>query len=213
MQTYSSRILRRHALRLKNETKLGTEAAEGIAKIHARLKPNASLFQEMFSLWDADTPLPQTIKRFRQSVPDGNAKLLLDLKGALAKYKETVVWQPGVKENLVEAEKELDTQIKEVFALENMELQKLDWSWTPQKVFKRIMDLEAVHKYSGTEDMKQRVGGDGPGRAIYALFLKPTANNPKKFQIQRLYTEPIAFVHVALTNKVSDNVQVRMWLV
>ncbi|KAG0270623.1 hypothetical protein DFQ27_002614 [Actinomortierella ambigua] len=72
-----------------------------------------------------------------------------------------------------------------------LDLQRLTWQ-SPAVLLEKVTQHEAVHKFKDFQDLKRRVG---PGRRMFALMNK---NMPD---------EPLVFVHVALVETLSDNVQ------
>ncbi|KAF9969558.1 hypothetical protein BGZ73_008047 [Actinomortierella ambigua] len=72
-----------------------------------------------------------------------------------------------------------------------LDLERLTWQ-SPAVLLEKVTQYEAVHKFKDFQDLKRRVG---PGRRMFALMNK---NMPD---------EPLVFVHVALVETLSDNVQ------
>ena len=68
-----------------------------------------------------------------------------------------------------------------------LEIRRIDWS-TPAEILEKIIAYEAVHEFSGWDDLRQRVAD--PDRRLFAFFHPAMAS------------EPLIFVQVALTKDI-----------
>lgn len=68
-----------------------------------------------------------------------------------------------------------------------LEIRRIDWS-TPAAILEKIIAYEAVHEFTGWDDLRQRVAD--PDRRLFAFF------HPA------MPTEPLIFVQVALTTEI-----------
>lgn len=71
-----------------------------------------------------------------------------------------------------------------------LRLERIDWD-SPASVLEKLIDHEAVHPMSGWHDLRRRLGSD---RRCFAFF------HPA------LPREPLIFVEVALTDRISDRI-------
>ncbi len=122
------------------------------------------------------------LKQF-SSLPNG-LKLLIDMRAAiLAKCKGN----PGLYK--------LSFDIKEILAawfdIGLLDLQEITWN-SPAALLEKLIEYEAVHEIRSWDDLRARLDSD---RLCYAFFHN------------KMISEPLIFVEVALVNKLSDNIQ------
>ena len=124
-----------------------------------------------------------TILRQFTSLPDG-FKFLVDMRCDLA---------PLVRKSA--ALKGLEYDLKNIlsawFDVSLLDLVEITWN-SPAVILEKLIAYEAVHKVKSWEDLKNRLDSD---RRVYAFFH------------HKMPTEPLIFVHVALTRGLADNVQ------
>src|SRR5262249_24537906 len=84
---------------------------------------------------------------------------------------------------------ELTGHLSTLFDVGLLELLRITWD-SPASVLQRLMATEAVHAIRSWNDLRHRLEGD---QRVYALFHPALA------------LEPIAFVEIALTHGLADN--------
>lgn len=91
--------------------------------------------------------------------------------------------------------KGLEYDLKEILAswfdVALLDLVEISWQ-TPAAILEKLIEYEAVHKVSSWDDLKNRLDSD---RRVFAFFH------------HKMPYEPLIFVHVALVEGMSDNVQ------
>jgi malonyl-CoA decarboxylase len=146
------------------------------------------------------------------ALPDGAKRLItmradllriMDKLGALVTTgKDAAKTQSGtsstaalalVLEQLKPVEAALSSVLREWCSVAWLVVDEMTWARTPAMVVEKVMQHEAVHRFSGLEDVKRRMH-PSPNRAAFAYF-HPAALG-----------EPLAMVVVALTKGIADNV-------
>lgn len=89
-------------------------------------------------------------------------------------------------------ESELYALLSTWFDVDFLQLQRISWN-SPAALLEKLIKYEAVHQIRSWTDLRNRLDSD---RRCYGLF------HP------RMPDEPLIFVEVALTDKLSDNIQV-----
>jgi len=122
------------------------------------------------------------LKQF-SSLPNG-LKLLIDMRATLlSKAKED--------QRLYK----LSSDIKEILAawfdIGLLDLQEITWN-SPAALLEKLIEYEAVHEISSWDDLRSRLDSN---RLCYAFFHN------------KMPSEPLIFVEVALVNKLSPNIQ------
>jgi malonyl-CoA decarboxylase len=122
------------------------------------------------------------LKQF-SSLPNG-LKLLIDMRAfLLSKLKED--------HRLYK----LSADIKEIldawFDIGLLDLQEITWN-SPAALLEKLIEYEAVHEIRSWGDLRSRLDSD---RLCFAFFHN------------KMVSEPLIFVEVALVNKLSDNIQ------
>jgi len=122
------------------------------------------------------------LKQF-SSLPNG-LKLLIDMRAALlSKVKED--------QRLYK----LSIDIKEIFGawfdIGLLDLQEITWN-SPAALLEKLIEYEAVHEIRSWDDLRNRLDSD---RLCFAFFHN------------KMPSEPLIFVEVALVNKLSTNIQ------
>jgi malonyl-CoA decarboxylase len=122
------------------------------------------------------------LKQF-SSLPNG-LKLLIDMRATLlSKIKED--------HRLYK----LSTDIKEIldawFDIGLLDLQEITWN-SPAALLEKLIEYEAVHEIRSWDDLRNRLDSD---RLCFAFFHN------------KMVSEPLIFVEVALVNKLSANIQ------
>jgi malonyl-CoA decarboxylase len=122
------------------------------------------------------------LKQF-SSLPNG-LKLLIDMRSnLLSKVKED--------QRLYK----LSTDIKEIlgawFDIGLLDLQEITWN-SPAALLEKLIEYEAVHEIHSWNDLRSRLDSD---RLCFAFFHN------------KMLSEPLIFVEVALVNKLSTNIQ------
>ena len=131
-------------------------------------------------LGEAAEPRRQELLRRLNTAPGGTARIVA-LRGKLL----TVLKQhPELKPLDVDMRHLLASWFNRGF----LELRRVDWN-TPAAVLEKLIEYEAVHAIDGWDDLRRRLAAD---RRCYGFF------HPA------LPGEPLIFVEVALTNRISD---------
>jgi malonyl-CoA decarboxylase len=138
----------------------------------------------VFALHKAAEPRRQELFRRLNTAPGGTqmlVKMRSDLVRTLGDHPE----RTGIDVDLVHL-------FRSWFNHGFLVLQRIDWK-TSAVVLERLIQYEAVHQIQGWHDLRRRLGTD---RRCYAFF------HPA------LPDEPLIFIEVALTVRLSGNVQV-----
>lgn len=129
------------------------------------------------------TPRTTILKQFN-ALPNG-FKFLVDLRADIL--------AAGLKDS---AMKGLDYDLKHLlthwFDVGLLDLVEITWN-SPASLLEKLINYEAVHKIVSWDDLKNRLDVD---RRVFA------------FLHNKMPSEPLIFVHVALVKGLSDNVQV-----
>ncbi|HEY0844493.1 MAG TPA: malonyl-CoA decarboxylase [Noviherbaspirillum sp.] len=136
------------------------------------------------SLRDAlRSPRSKILTQFN-AIPNG-VKLLIDMRDDMLRFLKEVP-ELGVLES------ELYAILSAWFDVDFLQLQRISWN-SPAALLEKLIKYEAVHQIRSWTDLRNRLDTD---RRCYGLF------HP------RMPDEPLIFVEVALTDKLSDNIQV-----
>ena len=117
------------------------------------------------------------------SLPQG-VKFLVDLRADLLELCPE-------DSTLEVLENELKSLLVSWFDIGLLELRRIEWN-SPAALLEKLIEYEAVHRISGWDDLKNRLGTD---RRCFAFF------HP------RMPEEPLIFVWVALVKGMSNNIQ------
>lgn len=128
------------------------------------------------------TPRSTILKQFT-ALPDG-FKFLVNMRADLLP-----IMKDDVK--LCALEYDLKQILASWFDVALLDLVEINWN-TPAAILEKLIEYEAVHHVSSWEDLKNRLDAD---RRVFAFFH------------HKMPTEPLIFVHVALVEGMSDNVQ------
>lgn len=129
------------------------------------------------------TPRSVILRHFN-TLPDG-FKFLVDMRADLLPIigKDTA---------LSGLEYDLKQILSAWFDVGLLDLVEINWD-SPASILEKLIAYEAVHKVRSWEDLKNRLDAD---RRVYAFFHN------------KMPDEPLIFVHVALVDELSSNVQV-----
>lgn len=140
--------------------------------------------------WDAEADLRAALRSSRirvltqfNALPQG-VKFLVDLRTDLLRFLEK-------DEELAVLDRELESRLTAWFDVGFLELQRITWH-SPASLLEKLIHYEAVHEIRSWNDLRNRLDSD---RRLYAFF------HP------RMPQEPLIFVEVALTKKLSSNIQ------
>lgn len=175
---------RRRFLTLLAE-EFGTDeaAVDGAVKaVSAARTPEARLRAEAL-LRQTLTPRRLALLTQFNALPDG-VKFLVDLRADLLRISSG---SPA----LSAFDDDLKALLTSWFDLGFLDLERITWD-SPAALLEKLIAYEAVHKIQSWSDLRNRLDSD---RRCYALF------HP------RMPAEPLAFVEVALTKGMADNVQ------
>lgn len=129
------------------------------------------------------SPRSKILTQFN-AIPHG-VKLLIDMRDDLLRFLKEAP-ELGVIES------ELYAMLSAWFDVDFLQLQRISWN-SPAALLEKLIKYEAVHQIRSWTDLRNRLDTD---RRCYGLF------HP------RMPDEPLIFVEVALTDKLSDNIQV-----
>lgn len=124
-----------------------------------------------------------TILRQFTALPDG-FKFLVNMRADLLPLI-------GKDMKLKGLEYDLKTILSSWFDVGLLDLVELNWN-SPAALLEKLIEYEAVHRVASWDDLKNRLDAD---RRVFAFFHN------------KMPTEPLIFVHVALVEGMSDNVQ------
>ncbi len=154
-----------------------------IAKQYQSAKDDEYLGLEVAMREALQTPRSTILKQFT-ALPDG-FKFLVNMRADLL---------PIIGKDI--KLKALEADLKQVLAMwfdvALLDLVEISWN-SPAAILEKLIEYEAVHRVSSWEDLKNRLDAD---RRVFAFFH------------HKMPTEPLIFVHVALVDGMSDNVQV-----
>lgn len=129
------------------------------------------------------TPRSTILKQFT-ALPDG-VKFLINLRADLLPLIGKDIQLRGL-------EYDLKAILSSWFDVGLLDLSEITWQ-SPAALLEKIIEYEAVHRVSSWDDLKNRLDSD---RRVFAFFHNKMPN------------EPLIFVHVALVEGMSDNIQV-----
>lgn len=129
------------------------------------------------------TPRSVILRQFN-ALPDG-FKFLVDMRADLLPLI-------GKDSALRGLEYDLKQILSSWFDIGLLDLVEINWN-SPAAVLEKLIAYEAVHKVRSWDDLKNRLDAD---RRVFAFFHN------------KMPDEPLIFVHVALVDTLSDNVQV-----
>ena len=155
---------------------------EKIKKLEAAQNQKEAIDAEIGLKKALSPPRIILLKQF-SSLPNG-LKLLIDMRATLlSKVKED--------QRLYK----LSTDIKEILAawfdIGLLDLQEITWN-SPAALLEKLIEYEAVHEIRSWSDLRSRLDSD---RLCFAFFHN------------KMVSEPLIFVEVALVNKLSTNIQ------
>jgi malonyl-CoA decarboxylase len=128
------------------------------------------------------TPRTTILKQFN-ALPNG-FKFLVDLRADLLAF--------GIKDSAMKGlEYDLKSLLANWFDVGLLDLVEITWN-SPASLLEKLINYEAVHKIVSWDDLKNRLDVD---RRVFA------------FLHNKMPSEPLIFVHVALVKGLSDNVQ------
>ncbi len=145
----------------------------------AQHRPGAEM-----ALRDALRSQRQRILTQFSAIPHG-VKFLVEMRDDLLRFVK------GSPE-LGVVESELFALLGTWFDVDFLQLQRISWN-SPAALLEKLIKYEAVHQIRSWSDLRKRLDSD---RRCYGLF------HP------RMPDEPLIFVEVALTDRLSDNIQV-----
>ena len=128
------------------------------------------------------TPRSVILRQFN-ALPDG-FKFLVDMRADLLPLSAKSSALKGL-------EYDLKNILSAWFDIGLLDLVEITWD-SPAAILEKLIAYEAVHKIRSWEDMKNRLDAD---RRVYAFFHN------------KMPHEPLIFIYVALTTKLSGNVQ------
>uniref|UniRef100_A0A672ZGU0 Malonyl-CoA decarboxylase n=1 Tax=Sphaeramia orbicularis TaxID=375764 RepID=A0A672ZGU0_9TELE len=122
---------------------------------------------------------------------EGGVKFLVDLRTDVL---EIISSKASENPHVRDLNGTLKSLLSEWFSVGLLRLERITWQ-SPCETLQKISQYEAVHPIRNWTDLKRRVG---PYRRCYA------------FTHAAMPGEPLVVLHVALTENISDNIQVRM---
>ncbi len=128
------------------------------------------------------TPRSVILRQFT-ALPDG-FKFLIDMRADLLPVIGDDISLKGL-------EHDLKSILFSWFDIGLLDMQEITWQ-SPAALLEKLIEYEAVHHVSSWDDLKNRLDSD---RRVFAFFHS------------KMPLEPLIFVHVALTEGMSDNIQ------
>ena len=122
------------------------------------------------------------LKQF-SSLPNG-LKLLIDMRA-------TLLSKVDEDPRLFKFANDIKEILAAWFDIGLLDLQEITWN-SPAALLEKLIEYEAVHEIRSWEDLRSRLDSD---RLCFAFFHN------------KMVSEPLIFVEVALANKLSDNIQ------
>lgn len=129
------------------------------------------------------SPRSKILTQFN-AIPDG-VKLLIEMRDDMLRFLKDCP-------ELDVIESELYALLSAWFDVDFLQLQRISWN-SSAALLEKLIKYEAVHQIRSWNDLRNRLDSD---RRCYGLFH------------QRMPDEPLIFVEVALTDQLSDNIQV-----
>ncbi len=129
------------------------------------------------------TPRSVILRQFT-ALPDG-FKFLINLRSDLLPLL-------GKDAKLRGLESDLKSILSSWFDVGLLDMQEITWN-SPAALLEKLIEYEAVHRVNSWDDLKNRLDAD---RRVFAFFHN------------KMPLEPLIFVHVALVQGMSDNIQV-----
>ncbi len=158
------------------------ELVDKIKEIERAQNTNESIHAEINLKKTLTPPRIILLKQF-SSLPNG-LKLLINMRAAILKKSKDDL---GLYK--------LSHDIKEILAawfdIGLLDLQEITWN-SPAALLEKLIEYEAVHEIHSWDDLRTRLDSD---RLCFAFFHN------------KMVSEPLIFVEVALVNKLSDNIQ------
>ena len=168
---------------LAEDFDLNHEALAKLAKKYATAETAADKQKLEIELRQALVTPRSTILRQFSALPDG-FRFLVNLRADLLPLI-------GKDINLKGLEFDLKTILSSWFDVGLLDLVEISWN-TSAALLEKLIEYEAVHRVTSWDDLKNRLDAD---RRVFAFFHN------------KMPTEPLIFVHVALVEGMSDNVQ------
>lgn len=168
---------------LASEFDLDHQKLTQLTQAHAEATTlNEKLKLEM-ELRQALVPPRATILRQFTALPDG-FKFLVNMRADLLPLI-------GKDANLKGLEFDLKSILSSWFDIGLLDLVEITWN-SPAALLEKLIEYEAVHRVTSWDDLKNRLDDD---RRVFAFFHN------------KMPLEPLIFVHVALVEGMSDNIQ------
>lgn len=156
--------------------------AEKIRKLEEAQNQKEAITAEI-DLKNALTPPRITLLTQFSSLPNG-LKLLIDMRAALlARIKED--------QRLYKLSLDIKELLGAWFDIGMLDLQEITWN-SPAALLEKLIEYEAVHEIRSWGDLRSRLDSN---RLCFAFFHN------------KMPSEPLIFVEVALTDKLSSNIQ------
>jgi malonyl-CoA decarboxylase len=155
---------------------------KGLAEDYLKSEKAGRLDQEIQMRKVLQAPRMTILKQF-SALPDG-FKFLVNMRADLMPLM-------GSDAQLKGLEYDLKYILASWFDVALLDMVEISWD-SPAAILEKLIEYEAVHRVSSWEDLKNRLDAD---RRVFAFFH------------HKMPTEPLIFVHVALVEGMSDNVQ------
>lgn len=162
-----------------DDKKLGS-----LAKKYTQAEDNAEKLQLQNDFRQALISPRSVILRQFTALPDG-FKFLINLRSDLLPFV-------GKGLNLRSVEADLKAILAGWFDIGLLDMVEITWN-SPAALLEKLIEYEAVHRVTSWNDLKNRLDAD---RRVFAFFHN------------KMPLEPLIFVHVALVDGMSDNIQV-----
>lgn len=159
-----------------------TKVAE-LAETYLKAKDNKEKLRLEISIRNALVTPRSVILRQFTALPDG-FKFLINMRSDLLPIVGDDISLKGL-------EHDLKSILFSWFDIGLLDMQEITWQ-SPAALLEKLIEYEAVHRVSSWDDLKNRLDSD---RRVFAFFHS------------KMPLEPLIFVHVALTEGMSDNIQ------
>ncbi len=156
---------------------------EELAENYLKAKDNKEKLRLEIAIRNAlVTPRSMILRQFT-ALPDG-FKFLINMR-------EDLLPVIGDDISLKGLEYDLKSILFSWFDIGLLDMQEITWK-SPAALLEKLIEYEAVHSVTSWNDLKNRLDSD---RRVFAFFHN------------KMPLEPLIFVHVALVNGMSDNIQ------
>lgn len=168
---------------LAEEFAPNNKKVEELAQNYLKAKDNKEKLRLEIAMRNALVTPRSVILRQFTALPDG-FKFLINMREDLSPVIGDDISLKGL-------EHDLKSILFAWFDIGLLDMQEITWR-SPAALLEKLIEYEAVHRVVSWDDLKNRLDSD---RRVFAFFHN------------KMPLEPLIFVHVALVNGMSDNIQ------